>query len=184
MRSLFLAAAAAVIPLVLAAPTDVKARAWIPSMPYPEGQNSATCPPKGNFFPGGLERPQKKRSLEMAVAPSNAEAPALARRASACDEIGNIIWNDIEDWAGNTQTLTLIPGVRYVFSFACSVAVRNVRMWTMQNGDFEDIRNDAFNTLTGTFTFQVAQTVAAHFELRFSELFSSGELSLFALPPA
>ena len=182
---------AAFCPIVFSAPAIPKEAAnlgprgdkWLPNLPYPEGFSAKTCPRKNGalVLSGALEK-HPKRSLEEAEE-EESSTNALIPRADVCGEIGRIDWIDLADWAANTRHMALVTGQRYVLSFAVDMIVRSVRVWGIVDNDFVNFAEENFNAQTGTMTWIVKEAVSVHLEIRFSQVWSSGTLSLFALPP-
>lgn len=196
MQFLLLATLLSGIWLAQAAPTtsisDLSERAaidrrfyLIPSLPYPQGFNKASCPLTNNLFVGGRFATDKgKRSV--ATIPPSLDTSKLVPRASACQVVGSILFEKLGNAQQQTINVPIKHGKRYVFSVNTDANVRSLT--ALPSSAF-------FPTLAGTTTGKITTvryklsglsadevpnpTVA--FKIQFQKAGASGYAVLFEL---
>jgi hypothetical protein len=157
-------------------------RPLVATLSYPNNFNAKTCPVQydlsGNAWAAGIQNKKKRSST------STLDTRANPEDVLVCTQVANTFFQHWVSRIANTQERQLQPGITYIFSFGCNVAIDWVQAWTNTgNGHYNQILHQDFNVPGGRVTLTVSEAAAVHFEVRFSNsLYYSGEFALFQLP--
>ncbi len=163
-------------------------------LPIPPGQQSCS---NNNTIPFYWRVVRGKRSkatvvrneFEPTLSPaSEALAPRKAGELPSplCSMISYFAFTDLGTRGAITNSVKVYPGVQYVFSIGCDIAVVSVTTW-YKNRDESDplsewdvlIVRDWHHSTTGTMTFEVHETTEVQFTVGFGYFGASGEVGLF-----
>ena len=165
-------------------------------LPTPHGRQSCPSNDPVSFY--WQEFPNKRSRISntshrIDPIPSSTSDIVVRRQAGVkpsplCTMISHFTFTILGRLGATTSSVKVYPGIRYVFSIGCDVAIESITTW-YKNGDDSDPLHD-WNVLTsknnghsavGTVSFEVPETAEVQFQVRFAYFGASGEVGLFEI---
>lgn len=123
----------------------------------------------------------------LSTTPQNLVPRQAGERSSPlCSMVSYFAFTALSTTGAMTNSVKVYPGVRYIFSIGCDIAVASVTTWYKNRDDSDPVSDwnvliakDYHHSMAGTMAFEVSEPTEVQFTVGFAFFGASGEVGLF-----